>query len=119
MGARQGAYFCFATLDLWRAAVLRWMSPFRAARSRRLTADFFSAGVDAGDCARLRAVRSAARWARFRTDAARDFLMFFFADAIRGKSRVPGEVERDRRGAGHSSGPVRKDARKQRGREEK
>lgn len=47
-------------------------------------AAFFSSNVELGDCARFSAVRNAARCARLRTDAARDFRMFFLAEAILG-----------------------------------
>lgn len=73
-------YFpAFASLLLWRAAAFRWISPFREARSSSFTAANFSSAVPAD--ARLRAVRSADFWARLRTAAARDFRMFFFAEA--------------------------------------
>ena len=65
------------------------MSPLRAARSRRLTAASLSAAVDPGVLAFLSAVRSAERCARLRRLAARDFLMFFFADAIFGTPKSP------------------------------
>jgi hypothetical protein len=48
-----------------------------------LTADSLSS-ADPADDARFSAVRSAERWARFRIAAARDFRMFFFAEAIFG-----------------------------------
>jgi hypothetical protein len=59
------------------------MSPFRDARSSSLTAASFSSEFPPED-ARLSAVRSADLWARFRIAAARDFRMFFFAEAILG-----------------------------------
>jgi hypothetical protein len=68
---------------LCRAAAFLWISPFRAARSRSLTAARLSSALPAED-ARLSAVRSADLWARFRIAAARDFRMFFFAEAILG-----------------------------------
>lgn len=73
-----------ASVDLFRAALLRWMSPLRAARSSRLTAIFLSASEAVGDLAFFTAVRRVARCARLRTAAARDFRIFFFADAILG-----------------------------------
>src|SRR5688572_18074262 len=60
------------------------MSPFRAARSSSFTAMRRSSGVEPSAFAFLRAVRSAERWARLRTVAARDFRMFFFAEAMFG-----------------------------------
>jgi hypothetical protein len=36
----------------------------------------------------LRAVRSEDRWARLRTVAERDFLMFFLEEAIRGTTKL-------------------------------
>src|SRR5215831_1320114 len=60
------------------------MSPFRAARSRRRVAARRSSFDAPGADARLSAVRSAERWARLRTVAARVLRMFFFADAIFG-----------------------------------
>lgn len=74
----------FAMRLLWRPAAFAWISPLRAARSRRLAALTLSAGVAPVDLAFLTAVRSAARWPRLRSAAARDFRMFFLADAIRG-----------------------------------
>jgi hypothetical protein len=52
----------------------------RAARSSSWTARRRSSAEASGLFAFLSAVRSAERWARFRTVAARDFRMFFFAD---------------------------------------
>jgi hypothetical protein len=73
-------YFpAFAILLLWRAAAFLWMRPLREARSRSLTAASLSSAFPAD--ARLRAVRSADFWARLRMAAARDFRMFFFAEA--------------------------------------
>src|SRR5665647_1269297 len=60
------------------------MSPFRAARSSSTTASVFTSGVASVATAFLSAVRSAERWARLRMAAARDFRMFFFAEAIFG-----------------------------------
>jgi len=78
------AYFeAFASRLLCRAAAFLWMSPLRDARSRSLTAASFSSAFPPDD-ARLSAVRSADLWARFRIAAARDFRMFFFAEAILG-----------------------------------
>jgi len=74
----------FAIDDFWRAALLRWTSPFRAARSRSCVALRFAAGVAAGSFASFRAVRSAARCDRLRAVAALVLRMFFFADAILG-----------------------------------
>src|SRR3954452_14817224 len=64
------------------------MRPFRAARSSKLTAAVRSAAVAAGAFAFFSAVRSAERCARLRTVAARDFRMFFFADAIFGTKKL-------------------------------
>src|SRR2546429_5316392 len=60
------------------------MMPFRAIRSSRVTAFARSSAVAPSVFAFLRAVRRAERCARFRTVAARDFRMFFFAEAIFG-----------------------------------
>src|SRR3954468_22318367 len=60
------------------------MSPLRAARSSSCTARVFTSGVASAATAFLSAVRSAERWARLRMAAARDFRMFFFAEAILG-----------------------------------
>ena len=73
----------FASRLLCRAAAFLWISPLRDARSRSLTAASLSSGFPPED-ARLSAVRSADLWARFRIAAARDFRMFFFAEAILG-----------------------------------
>src|SRR6185369_17744434 len=58
-----------------------------------------SAGVAVGAFAFLSAVRSADRCARLRTVAARDFRMFFFADAIFGTKKISRKFDsgRDRR----------------------
>ena len=79
-----GGYLGLAICDLLRAALFRWMRPLRAARSSREVADFFCSVVADGAFAFFSAVRNAERWARLRTAAARDFRMFFFADAILG-----------------------------------
>ena len=77
-------YFAdFASRLLCRAAAFLWISPLREARSRSLTAASLSSAVPAEE-ARLSAVRRADLWARFRIAAARDFRMFFFAEAILG-----------------------------------
>src|SRR5204862_3047732 len=73
-----------ASLLLCRAAAFLWIKPLRAARSSSLTAACLSSGVPVD--ARLSAVRSADFWARLRTAAARDFRMFFFAEARLGTS---------------------------------
>lgn len=73
----------FASRLLCLAAAFLWMSPFREARSRSLTAVSFSSAFPPEE-ARLSAVRRADLWARFRIAAARDFRMFFFAEAILG-----------------------------------
>ena len=52
-----------------------------------------SAAVAVGALAFLSAVRSAERWARLRTVAARDFRMFFLADAIFGTKVSKNSVE--------------------------
>jgi len=52
-----------------------------------------SSAVDVGALAFLSAVRSAERWARLRTVAARDFRMFFLADAIFGTKVSKNSVE--------------------------
>jgi len=77
-------YFAaFASRLLCLAAAFLWISPFRDARSRSFTAASLSSALPPAD-ARFRAVRSADLWARFRIAAARDFRMFFFAEAILG-----------------------------------
>ena len=77
-------YFAaLASRLLCLAAAFLWMSPFRDARSRSLTATSFSSAFPPAD-ARFSAVRSADLWARFRIAAARDFRIFFFAEAILG-----------------------------------
>jgi len=95
---RGGARFCvlpfgylaaFASLLLWRAAAFLWISPFREARSSSLTAASFSS-AEVPPVALLSAVRRAERWARLRIEAARDFRMFFFADAILGNLLISG-----------------------------
>ena len=58
------------------------MSPFRAALSSSFTAANRSPAVPV--VARFSAVRSVERCALLRTPAARDFRMFFFAEAIFG-----------------------------------
>ena len=78
----------FAILLLWRAAVFLWINPLRAARSRSCTALNLSGALAADVFAFLRAVRSEDRWARLRTVAARDFLMFFLEEAIRGTTKL-------------------------------
>jgi hypothetical protein len=70
----------FARRLLCRAAAFLWISPLREARSRSLTAASLSSGLPAED-ARFSAVRRADFWARLRIAAARDFRMFFFAEA--------------------------------------
>src|SRR3982074_1793706 len=83
------AYFAaFASRLLCRAAAFLWISPLRDARSRSLTAASLSSAFPAED-ARLSAVRRADLCARFRIAAARDFRMFFFAEAILGTNRSP------------------------------
>jgi hypothetical protein len=77
-------YFALASFDFWRAAALRWISPFRAARSSSCVALSFSAGDDAPSFAVFSAVRSAARCDRLRAVAVLVLRMFFFADAILG-----------------------------------
>src|SRR5438132_12539428 len=63
----------------WRAAAFLWIKPLRDARSSSLTAAIRSSAVP--PVARLSAVRSADFWARLRMAAARDFRMFFLAEA--------------------------------------
>ena len=78
------SYFAaFARRLLCLAAAFLWISPLREARSRSLTAANLSSAFPAEE-ARLRAVRRADLCARFRIAAARDFRMFFFAEAILG-----------------------------------
>lgn len=79
--------------DFWRAAVFRWISPLRAARSSRLAASRRVADSAPGALAFLSAVRSAARCERLRAVAARAFRMFFFADAILGTKEILTKVE--------------------------
>jgi hypothetical protein len=74
----------FARRLFRRAAAFLWMSPFRAALSSSCTASVFTSGDASGAAAFLSAVRSAERWERLRMAAARDFRMFFFAEAILG-----------------------------------
>src|SRR6266513_2397166 len=75
--------------DFCRAAALRWISPFRAARSSRRTAASRTSSFASADFAFLRAVRSSERCARLRMAAARDLRRFFLADAILGTKRSP------------------------------
>src|SRR6476660_5438501 len=77
-----------AILLLWRAAVLRWIKPLRAARSRSLVAASLDSADACGSFAFLSAVRRAERCARLRTVAARDLRMFFLPDAIFGTKSV-------------------------------
>src|SRR5947207_12650407 len=60
------------------------MRPLRAARSSSFVAVALISAVASGAFAFLSAVRRAERCARLRAVAARDFRMFFFADAIFG-----------------------------------
>jgi len=76
------------SLLLFRAALLRWMSPLRAARSRSFAAASFTSVEAPGALAFLSAVRRAERCARLRTVAARDLRMFFLADAIFGTKTI-------------------------------
>src|SRR5829696_2637047 len=85
-----------AILLFWRAARFLCTRPLRAARSRRLMASLRSSAVAVGALAFLSAVRSAERWARFRTVAARVFRMFFFADAIFGTRKLSRKFGRTR-----------------------
>ena len=63
-----------------------------------------SSAVASGLRAFLSAVRSAERWARLRTAAARDFRMFFLADAIFGTKSSP-EMDVIRGGWSHDREP--------------
>jgi hypothetical protein len=96
--ARAAGYKALAALAalarrlLWRAALFGWMSPLRAARSRRTTATFLASGVEPAAFAFFNAVRSAERCARLRTVAARDFRIFFSAEAIFGTKNSGGAV---------------------------
>src|SRR5437868_2884641 len=72
---------------LCRAAAFLWIRPLREARSRSRTAAILSSAVPLD--ARLSAVRSADFWARLRMAAARDFRMFFFAEARFGTNYSP------------------------------
>src|SRR6476619_3121662 len=87
-GSPSGDPFCFLSVIyfavfamrlLWRAAAFLWIRPLREARSSRLTAASLSPALPPE--ARLSAVRSADFWARLRIAAARDFRMFFLAEA--------------------------------------
>ena len=76
------------SLLLFRAALFRWMSPFRAARSSSFAAASLTSAVASGAFAFFSAVRRAERCARLRTVAARDLRMFFLADAIFGTKTI-------------------------------
>lgn len=78
----------FASLLLWRAAAFLWIRPLRAARSSVVTASARASAVASLATAFLRAVRSAERCARLRACAARDFRIFFFAEAMFGMTAV-------------------------------
>ena len=65
-------------LLLFRAALFRWMSPLRAARSSNFAAVSLTSAVAPGAFAFFRAVRRAERCARLRAVAARDLRMFFW-----------------------------------------
>ena len=86
---------CYAaarlSLLLLRAALFRWMSPLRAARSSSFAAANFTSAVAPGALSFLSAVRNAERCARLRAVAARDLRMFFLADAIFGTKQVSEE----------------------------
>jgi hypothetical protein len=77
----------FASRLLCRAAALRWIRPFLAARSKRLTAVRRSAGVASDWRARLTAVRRVERCALLRAVAARDLRMSFLDEAMFGTAR--------------------------------
>lgn len=68
------------------------MSPFRAARSSSDTA-VSCTSAPPPFLAFFTAVRSAERWARLRTAAARDFRRSFFADLIFGTQNLEAELE--------------------------
>jgi hypothetical protein len=104
-GAQAVAASFLASCDLCRAALFLWISPLRAARSSRLTADTATSGVAPSARAFLSAVRRADRCARLRTAAARDFRMFFLAEAMFGTKGLStfGSKERDRRSSGARS----------------
>src|SRR3954463_13637695 len=76
------------SLLLLRAALFRWMSPLRAARSSSFAAASLTSAVAPGALAFFSAVRRAERCARLRTVAARDLRMFFLADAIFGTKTI-------------------------------
>ena len=86
----RGAYAAvfFASRLLWRAAAFLWISPLAAARSSIRIAFWRSSALEPSAWAFFSAVRSADRWARLRTFAARDFRMFFFAEAMFGTTEL-------------------------------
>ena len=95
-GSPQAVATAFVRWLFCRAARFLCTSPLRAARSSRLMAADRSSAVAVGALAFLSAVRSAERCARLRTVAARDFRMFFFADAIFGTKKLSGKFGRTR-----------------------
>src|SRR5688572_17473587 len=66
-----------------------------------------SSAVAVGALAFLSAVRSAERCARLRTVAARDFRMFFFADAIFGTKKTLRKIRKDSRSSQTPNLPAR------------
>jgi hypothetical protein len=82
-------YFTESSRPLYRAAALRWISPFRADRSSSWIARFLSAADASGVVAFFKAVRSVERWARLRAAAAMDFRWCLAAEAILGKGQTP------------------------------
>ncbi len=90
-----GALARFAIRLFCRAAAFLWIRPFRAARSRSVVAIPRTSADAPSTLAFLRAVRSAERCARLRAWAARDFRIFFFAEAIFGTEDSNSENEHD------------------------
>lgn len=78
-----------------RAAAFLWIRPFRAARSSNVVAIPRTSADAPSTLAFLRAVRSAERCARLRAWAARDFRIFFFAEAIFGTEDSNSKNEHD------------------------
>ena len=93
--AAAAAFNFFAMRLFCRAAAFLWMRPLRAARSRSVVATARTSADAPSTLAFLRAVRNAERCARLRAWAARDFRMFFFAEAIFGTGNSNSENGHD------------------------
>ena len=93
--AAAAAFSFFAMRLFCRAAAFLWMRPLRAERSRSVIATARTSADAPSTLAFLRAVRSAERCARLRAWAARDFRMFFFAEAIFGTGNSNSENGHD------------------------